>query len=378
MARKKVVTTEEIELPTANERVIEDEPLTPDQLAEFDAVEYLLSLGGDDGVRYRVDKLPSRERPGERPAFCMNYNRDSLSLDTIRDTFGGGSYQITAYAAGSKYAGQKRVTIAELPKSMQTPAAGPSVDLAAVLQAAKGDNSSNAIMLQLIKSQSDMLTAILARPPPATAPAPTIMEMLAMMREMNRDTPKTGEDGAVKLLLQGIELGKEFAGGAGGDDSLLGVASKGIDMLKPLIEREAQNPRPAQVGQVTPRLAAPAPGAAAPSPENDPMLRQLNWLRQQTVVLCHHAARGKSPELYAEVLLDNLPDFLTADELLARLKEPNAIVQLAQINADVSKYAPWFEELRKAIIEFLKPDDMQEFAPGQGGHEADDPAGGES
>lgn len=86
------------------------------------------------------------------------------------------------------------------------------------------------------------------------------------------------------------------------------------------------------------------------------MLRQLNWLRNQTVALCDRAARGKSPELYAEVLLDNLPDYITPGDLLARLQAPDAIDQLGQVNADVLKYRPWFEELRKAIVEFLQPE----------------------
>ncbi|HVA16676.1 MAG TPA: hypothetical protein VMV59_03075, partial [Candidatus Dormibacteraeota bacterium] len=145
-----------------------------------------------------------------------------------------------------------------------------------------------------------------------------------------------------------------------------GVASKGIDMLKPLIEREAQNPRPAQVGQVTPRLAAPAPGAAAPSPETDPMLRQLNWLRVQTNALVIQASRGKSPALYAEVLLDNLPDFISEQEFYERLKSPDAIAQLAQLNGDVAKYAPWFEELRKEILAQFSEDE----AEGGGGEDA--------
>ena len=83
------------------------------------------------------------------------------------------------------------------------------------------------------------------------------------------------------------------------------------------------------------------------------MLRQLNWLRQQTVMLCAQAARQKNPELYAELLLDNLPDFVDPKDLLSRVSDPGAVAQLAQVNADVAKYPAWFEEFRKALVELL-------------------------
>lgn len=104
------------------------------------------------------------------------------------------------------------------------------------------------------------------------------------------------------------------------------------------------------------------------------MLKQLNWLRQQTMTLCHYAARGKNPELYAEVMLDNLPDFITEADLLARLKEPNAIAQLSQVNTEILKYRPWFEEFRKAMVRLLdETDEPEVLGPGPG---IDDPADG--
>ena len=356
MARKKrIVTTEEVENETDElipESVEAEEP-SREEVAEMDAIDYLLSLGGDDGVRYRVDKLPAKA--GDREAFCNNYSRDSLTLDAIRDMFGGGTYKITAYAAGSRYAGQRRVTIADLPKSPTAPAGTMSQDLAAILQAAKGDNSSLALVMKMMESQSAMIAGLLSRPVPQAPPGPSFMEMLAFMKEMNRESPKSNEGSAVELLLKGIELGKEFTGG--GEDSMMGLAGKGIEMLKPLIERGAQNPAPAASPAPAQLPAARLQTPQAPQPaEGDPMLRQLNWLRQQSVLLCHQASRGRDPALYAEVMLDNLPDFITEQDLLARLKEPNAIAQLAQVNADVLKFQPWFEEFRKAILAMFEGD----------------------
>ncbi|MHB8414599.1 MAG: hypothetical protein ACYDDA_03840 [Acidiferrobacteraceae bacterium] len=377
MARKKTVvrTVTTDDLPEPENPPVDDEPapLTAEQEAEIDAIEYLLSLGGDTGSRYRVDKLPSNPpKPGEREAYCMDYSRDTLSLSAIRETFGGGTYKITAYGPNSRYAGQRRVTIAELPKAMQPPqSAGPSGDLAAILTAAKGDGAAMSVLMKVLDSQGQMLAALLSKPQPQTGP--TTIEILQLIREMKADQPKANEGSAVDLLLKGIELGKEFAGDA--DGGMLGVASKGLDILRPLVERGAT---PASAAQPQPqRQALPSPAAVAaqpepaPIPETDQMLKQLNWLRQQTAVLCSYAARGKNPGLYAEVLLDNLPDFIDADELMKRLSEPNAIAQLAQLNPNVAKYQPWFEELRKAIISFLHEDEPA--LPGDEGVDRGDP-----
>lgn len=378
MARKKTVvrTVTTDDLPELERPADDDEPapLTAEQEAELDAIEYLLSLGGESGSRYRVDKLPSNPpKPGEREAYCMDYSRDTLSLSAIRETFGGGTYKITAYGPNSRYAGQRRVTIAELPKAMQPPAStAPSGDLAAILAAAKGDGTAMTVLMKVLESQGQMLAALLSKSPQPSGP--TTIEILQLIREMKADQPKATEGSAVDLLLKGIELGKEFAGDA--DGGMLGVASKGLDILRPLVERGAT---PATTAAPQPRQALPAPAAtaAAPAPastaETDPMLKQLNWLRQQTTVLCSYAARGKNPGLYAEVLLDNLPDYIDADELAKRLAEPNAIAQLVQLNPDVAKYQPWFEELRKAIIGFLRDD---EPAPGDADLEPGDDSGG--
>ncbi len=377
MARKKITRTEETILdnpPDAdgdegeNDTEVAQQP-SPEDLEQLDVVEYLLSLGGDDGARYRVDRLPTK--PGERQAFCNNYSREALSLDAIRETFGGGTYRITAYGQGSRYVGSRTVTIADLPKSAQ-PAQNPlgGLDLTALareLRGGGGPDNSMTMMTEMMRQNSELLRAIITRPEPKQS-GPTTLEILQMIREMNSVAPKSNEGSAVELLLKGIELGKEFSGSGGGEDSMLGLAGKGIEMLKPLIERGATPAAPAAPAAPRPALAAPAVQPAVQSTtENDPMIRQLNWLRTQTQALCVQASRGKSPELYAEVLLDNLPSFISVDDLLMRLKEPNAVAQLAQLNSDVAKYAPWFEELRKYVIEFLSPEDTDMPAVPAGG-----------
>ncbi len=86
-------------------------------------------------------------------------------------------------------------------------------------------------------------------------------------------------------------------------------------MIAHLIDNNRQSPQP-PAPPARPALPAPATtGAATTFPvtaPGDPMFQKLQWLKAQLGALLNQAARGKDPELYAEVMLDNLPTFVTA------------------------------------------------------------------
>ena len=91
------------------------------------------------------------------------------------------------------------------------------------------------------------------------------------------------------------------------------------------------------------------------------MMRKLQWLRAQINGLVHQAARRSDPILYANVLCDNLPDYITEAEIIERLQAPDALAQLSQLDQRVSRYAPWFDEFRTAALEILQsPDEPYE------------------
>lgn len=92
------------------------------------------------------------------------------------------------------------------------------------------------------------------------------------------------------------------------------------------------------------------------------MMQKLMWIRQLTQTLIVHAIKDHSPDTYAEVVLDNLPPFITEQEILERLTPDNAVAQLARLNPQVTEYAPWFEQFRVAVLDMLS-DDPEEPAP---------------
>lgn len=362
---------------------------------EADAFAELRGLGGDGEYKYTVSRVSSE--PGRKPGYCRTYSLGDLSLDAIRDEFGGGKYRVRVTDQQGKYRGMSTFDIVDLPKpagaanAAPAPTPQPGADLqglAAILSAVKpasGESGLTSVLAAMIASQGEMMKAIANRQPDK---GPSITEILAIINASN----KKDDGGSLDTLLKGIELGKSLAGGGGDDDGMIGVARQGLELITPLLSQNAQNP-PARPAAPARQLAPPIPNATERAPVvpipnatevapvaplaqggNVKVLQQIEWIRKQVAVLVHHAARGKDPELYAEVLLDNLPPFITPGEIMEHIGAADAVAKLAKLDERVNHYAQWFEEFRAAVVDFLQPDDEQDDLPG--GAELDAPGEG--
>src|SRR5271169_4603477 len=136
-------------------------------------------------------------------------------MDAIRAAWGGGKFRITAFDAQNKIAGSKQIMIAELPQK-------PSAALVPVASAAP--DASRELLMEMIRSQGNMVTALLSR---ETAQAgPTAMELVTLIKALQ--PPESDRSDPVKMLLQGLELGKGLGGG--GTD-LMDLAKSGLETL---------------------------------------------------------------------------------------------------------------------------------------------------
>ena len=97
------------------------------------------------------------------------------------------------------------------------------------------------------------------------------------------------------------------------------------------------------------------------------IMEKLTWLRAVTADLVRRAIKGQDPEIYAQVLLDNLPSFITEQEIFERMSAPDAINQLAQLNPAVKAHAEWFDHFRKSVLDSF--DDDEAPGAGEGGEE---------
>lgn len=355
----------------------------PADAGEDDAMDELRSLDAQGGLKYTVNKIGGT-KPGERGGYCGTYQSGDLSLDVIREQHGAGKYRIRATDNLGKYVGNKTVDIAEVikaqavsPVAAAVPAAPDMHGLAEIIAALKpapADHGNDlagimAMMTAMMKANTDTIVALIQKPQPVVPAGPSLTELLAIMNASKGDKDST------TVLMEGLRLGRELSGG-GGETGWMDLASKGLEAVGPLLagarEQQAQQAaNPARIQQPRPTIALPAPQAqqtpAAPVGEQDmgmlDTVRQINWLKQTTASLIGHASRGKNPELYAEVTLDNLPPFLTMDQVYQRMQDTTAVQQLVALDARVANYAAWFEEFREAVIDLIDEARNPEGAP---------------
>lgn len=355
------------------------------EVTEDDAIAELRGMGASAEYKFTVARAASNGKAG---GYCATYGVGELSLDAIREQFGGGKYTIRVTDAAGRYVTNRTVEIVDLPKVgavLQAAAvAQPPTDmngLAAVIAAMKPDASGQKdmtpLLIAMMESQTKQMIAMMNRPVPV---GPTLTDLLALINA-NKPAP---EESSVKLLLQGLELGRTMNGG---ESSMMDIAREGLGMIAPLLARQEQEqprrpmrqlpaPNDEQAAGAVPAVTEAAPVRAAnPKAGNAAMMQKLNWLKNQLAILLVQASRGKDPELYAEVMLDNLPPFLTEDEILQRMSDDNAVANLAMLEPRVKDHLEWFEAFREACISLLSE---EEGEPGpQGGQPAalDLPAG---
>ena len=372
MAKKKVTTVTKT-VSDGDEEIKIGDNAADEITDDNDIISELRAFGVDAQHRYNVFKISGKA--GSQLGHCATMSSQDFSLDGVRDTFGGGKYRITVTDDAGKIRMRRNIDVVESLRPLApvptATLAGSIAELAPVLELIRPPQQSNDILLALIKSQGEMLTAMMNRPAPATTPPMGVADFVALMTAMKGDK----QDSPIDVLLKGLSLGKEIAGDGGGD-SMMTVASKGLEMIGELAKHPPQvtaRPRAnVKIGAIPPAELAgtiPAqPPKIQPTPASDTtmapnILQQLQWLRQQLTALIYQANRGSDPSLYADVMLDNLPPYITVDEINQHIGAPTAIDELAKIDARVLTFRDWFEEFRRAVIESLSAAD-EEIPPG--------------
>lgn len=96
--------------------------------------------------------------------------------------------------------------------------------------------------------------------------------------------------------------------------------------------------------------------------ENDmqvALLALVPMLRSQIDIWVVKAASDSDPELYADLLLDNLPPNVTRDMLRKFLERDDWWSMLQQFDARVAPYIGWFANLRMALLDEDSSDDTK-------------------
>jgi hypothetical protein len=354
VARKIIkTTTEETEAgdPTGTE------PLTTVNSAEeADVIAALVELEGADDVKWRVTRIAPKEKAG----WLDDYVSSELSLAAIREKWGGGKVRVVGFKKG-RYFASVTLDIQDQPVKAQPVA--PAIDPVEMANAAED---------RMIR----MITALGTALKPAAAPAaPTITELVAALvgiKQLAPESPKTSE---LDSVLKGMELAHKLQS-KDGETNWLDIVRQGLPMIQPVLDKVASNipqpgarPRPPQLPQIDPlslpgaaqTVTATGPDAgnasqqspAAETGESDVLLILMPWMRQQLDLLIFQAKRDKDPELYAELLVDNIPDGVPLTKLREWLGRDDWWQILQQFHAGVAPYQGWFTSLRDIALATL-------------------------
>ena len=274
-------------------------------------------------------------------------------LQKLRDEYQGGRFECRVYRNNRIYKRVKVVVEAPL-KPKDEPRKS---DIAEILAAVSAQQDRQFNQLK------ETMMQIVGKP---TTPQPSQIEMMTgmmalMMSMKNFVSPPAQESfGAEKmmdLLLKGMEIGRESGGG--GETGLMDIAKELIK--SPLLGSLAQAatnpvpqlPRPVTVNKIP--IAVNKSSVPLPLPQGENMHNPI--IVHNLKKLIEKAEKDSDPVLYAEFILDNVPQSMV-EQYIAR---EDLIDYLSSIDSRVNNHKEWFTELRDHIIGVLTtPDETEE------------------
>lgn len=366
----------------------EDE--TPQEEQGDELASVLAELGGKGVLRWNIYCLSPKEKYGHVATWESG---EEVSIARIAKEFGAGEFRVRAFDERGRVAGGKNVKISALleakAKKEEIVQAQPQglgmMEMLTFMNTSQANQQAAArdmmqqmmqMQMQAMQSQTALLTAVLGRPQASNGlDAPALISMMSGMRDMV--APKS--DG-VETLLKGLELGRSLeGGGSDGGTDFMTIAAKGLDVISNVVRSgntlaPQRTRRPAQLPQPKPIVASVRREPQTPqtpvtqsvtqavekTPEEKTMLAKLQWIKAQTGALVIQAKRDSSPELYAAVFVDNIPNGITDEEILLRFQSDDAVAQLAALDSRVNEHREWFENFRQAVIEQMTDDEDED------------------
>lgn len=325
----------------------------------FKAVEELEQAEGVNFVVIRVKPAHKRGYVGTIPAADM-------SLESLKQKFGPGTYRCRAQGPKGFVAGGGTATVADFveDKSAVQQMAGKSM-LHEFLEIQEiSEERRNARMLQYAqilapvvagffanRGQTDVAALVTALKP---APAPSLSEFATTLASLKSLGAEKSSD--LDVFMKALEFSKDLNRG----DRETGWMDIVKEIAAPLIGKVGG-------GAIGP--AFPLPPRSLPPAVNEPSVytdqaqpaqgqnvNAIQWMqffRTSLDQLIHQAARNRDPGLYAEVLVDNLPEESNKQKLLQFLGREDWWTAMSKFHGGVLPYQGWFTQLREQVILIL-------------------------
>lgn len=336
----------------------------PDDEAEIETIEpspadelqaALSELGeAGSGGRVKIERV----RPDKRTEYVTRMDASVFSLEALQEQHGGGEYRITILDGAGKYRGSRTVIVAP-PANAKPAAAAPSSEVAQLAEA--------------IKKQGDLLLEFIVRGSAAPAQQPldrkAFLDELLIYKQLFDGGNKSGGGGmgadqVLAILKTGMDIAKDGSGGS--ETNWADILKAGIEQVGPSLANAldaAAASAKAQPATAAPGRALPAsatkPAIAAPASSNPAGGNVEKFdLKKWVSFLIEKAEKGADPELYADLVLDNIPE-AQAPEIFAQLEGKTAeqvVVMLARFDERVNAHVEWFRDLGQAVLGALADD----------------------
>lgn len=337
---------------------VEDVDLTSE---ERDALEALSELEGAADARWQIHRLKVFG-DDKAPGYLGEMTSAELRLSEIQRRWGKGKYRLKGLRSNGTYIKSTTVEVADdLPQKSvpaMTPAADSVKDFMAMVQereerrAERNRELMLAVVPGAIAGLTGIVTAMMNRPQAQN----NVLQDLATLKAVIGPQPE--RDSPTELMVKMLELGRKYGEKGGGGDSWIDVVKEAVQAAGPLlVEKLGHSPAPTP--QHTPaQLSAPQPQPQPqPAPQGEPVknpLTLLNWAREKLAYLTQKASKNLDASLYADWLVNEVPDGVDILEFAKYLAHPDWWTYLQQFSPGVAPYQGWFAEFRDVLIDVLE------------------------
>ena len=366
---------------------------------ETEEQELLQELGADERVVDIYAKIYQQERNNRNLTWLFDCTMaDFPILERLRDQYGSGSYQARIYKNKKLYR-QVRWQIKTPSTQNQPVAPGETAVNAAINQQGQLMGELVSIVHQMKQAPAPVVNQ---NPMDPTAMVQMFTAMMGAMQQMIPPPPKV--ESPLALMAQVVNMMKDIQSD-GKEKGMFDIVS---DFLKSPLLSQAVEQSQKQASQMYSRQAiAPAPKPSgfatnAPSNSSPSMMRvpapttesehhnlssnpyegsnydpSPNYapqeapqeispdemqFRSQLELLVNAAQRGADPDLYADLIEDQIPREMIDQFLMV----PNPLEVLANYHPGVSQYADWFKRLLNSLTNGETGAHIPEDAPQHG------------
>lgn len=336
--------------------------------------EMMASLQGASTSRITVYRIVKNQPP----SYVFECDPTSFSLDDLRDKYNGGEFRLYVMKDGRLF---KNMRVVVEPKQVfhgQEPAAPPTSalsDLVSVMR--EGFAAQNAALRDALAVRPPSMFAGMDLPAVITAAAAAITALRPPPVPVAPPQPDNSEK-ALDMFMRGIEIASTM--NSGGSDGIGGMLRDVLrspivaSAVQAAMQPGAQAPRPAQPQLLGPQQAAPqqptqpADQVSHAKPADIPQEAQTKMLAYYLGFLVGKARLGADASLYAELVLDNVPDA----QLTPMLARGDGLIDyLIEVHPPVAEHREWFATLMREINELLEPEAPEETQPAGGPNATD-------